>query len=709
MDGADGYRVYVSDAPFSARVEATFYEDDAQPFRFIGAVAGQEYYFRVSAVMGDVESDLSSQVSSAVALPVNVTAPENVLALAGDTLITVTWTNVEGADGYRVYVSDVPFSMRAEATLYEDDAQPFRFTEAVVGQEYYFRVSAVVDDVESDLSSLVSSAVALPVSVAAPENVVALAGDALITVAWTNVEGADGYRVYVSDAPFSTRVEATFYEDDAQPFIFTDAVAGQEYYFRVSAVMGDVESELSSEISARVDSLVNLTAPENVIADAHNGRIIVSWTDVENAESYNIYVSDRNILSASAAGVSQYTDNEQPLFISDLERDRIYYIAVSAQDGDVESEISESAEVVLYRENDIDVFDTAYGDTGNFEINSDGSKSVFTGTPLSQFDSAENNSSERLIGVYLFDNNVNTLVPIVETTDITVAQELKISGNGESIIFTHSSPQIPSAIPNAAGNRNQLYFYQMSDGSIHNLETQGSPRGISVSNDGRLIAFHHSSQLPTSVVRFNNGTFSTVYEGEAVLRLPPDNRTVFLSSMIKISGNGQYLLYQGTKISADSSDEQIPVVIRVDIISGDVLEVGDGYSYDISEDGNTIIAGAEEEVIIYSVGSGSAEHILDYRFQSGIASSFSLPKLHETTFITDDGRFVILSGGHIDARDENTLLSRQLFDRSFGDFIEFEYNIDRISGNGDVLLGIGYAPTGFGSVDSYSYILPRPR
>ena len=273
--------------------------------------------------------------------------------------------------------------------------------------------------------------------------------------------------------------------------------------------------------------------------------------------------------------------------------------------------------------------------------------------------------------------------------------------------FTHASSQIPSSMANPPGNGNQLYLYRVSDGSIYNISTQGGPRNISISDDGRLVAFHHSSQFPTAAVRFNDGSFSTLYEGDSFFRLPPDNRTVFVSS-IKISGNGQYMLYQGRKVSTNPSEENIPVVIRVDIVSGDVVEVGDGYSYDISEDGNTIIAGVEGEIIIYNLSDGTVERIEDFRFQSGFATSSSLSRLHETTSITSAGRYVLLSGGGGDTRDQNTLMSRQLYDRTISDFIESEYNIDQISGNGEVVLGIGYAPIGSGSVDPYAYTRPRP-
>ncbi|HON59799.1 MAG TPA: fibronectin type III domain-containing protein, partial [Smithella sp.] len=66
---------------------------------------GTEYWFAVTAVNQNGESDLSEIVSATPSDPAPPKAPSNVRANAGNTQITVTWDEVVGADQYTLYYS----------------------------------------------------------------------------------------------------------------------------------------------------------------------------------------------------------------------------------------------------------------------------------------------------------------------------------------------------------------------------------------------------------------------------------------------------------------------------------------------------------------------------------------------------------------------------------------------------------------------------
>ena len=93
----------------------------------------------------------------------------------------------------------------------------------------------------------------------APVGVAASAGDAAVTVSWNAKPDALGYRIYwnmVGD------VDATdaMVEDTASPYQHTGLTNGTTYYYRVSAVMAEGETPLSTQVSATPDGPCDVDA-----------------------------------------------------------------------------------------------------------------------------------------------------------------------------------------------------------------------------------------------------------------------------------------------------------------------------------------------------------------------------------------------------------------------------------------------------------------
>lgn len=96
--------------------------------------------------------------SITVTPPVLNHSPTNV-SVTGYGKITVNWTNVVDASSYNIYVSTQPNIVigASGVTQYSNDENPFSITEVIVGTTYYVAVTAVVDGVESELSSEVDA------------------------------------------------------------------------------------------------------------------------------------------------------------------------------------------------------------------------------------------------------------------------------------------------------------------------------------------------------------------------------------------------------------------------------------------------------------------------------------------------------------------------------------------------------------------------
>jgi len=123
---------------------------------------------------------------------------------------------------------------------------------------------------------------------AAPDALLAEAGDGLVIVSWSAVAGADTYNLYWGTAPGLT----TATSDRVGGIVATDytvsgLVNGTTYYFALTAVSSVGEGVLSPEIA--------ITLPPGVVdlisVSAGDAIVTITWNDVFGATSYNLYRS----------------------------------------------------------------------------------------------------------------------------------------------------------------------------------------------------------------------------------------------------------------------------------------------------------------------------------------------------------------------------------------------------------------------------------
>lgn len=88
-----------------------------------------------------------------------------------------------------------------------------------------------------------------PESVSAPSGLTATSGAGEVRLDWEAVEGAESYSVYRSTSS-GTEVSGSALEGGVSSAEYTDAAAenGTTYYYRVTAVSGEEESDGSGEV-----------------------------------------------------------------------------------------------------------------------------------------------------------------------------------------------------------------------------------------------------------------------------------------------------------------------------------------------------------------------------------------------------------------------------------------------------------------------------
>jgi hypothetical protein len=174
--------------------------------------------------------------------------PSNLVATAGDAVVTLTWTASSGATGYnvkRATSSGGPYTQLAGSTSPEYSDSP-----VTNGTTYYYVVSALNVAGESansgEASATPEAARAPP---AAPINLTATAGDSMVTLTWTASSGAAGYyvkRSTTSGGPY-TQIAAPTSTSYADASSLTN---GTTYYYVVSAINSAGESANSAQASA---------------------------------------------------------------------------------------------------------------------------------------------------------------------------------------------------------------------------------------------------------------------------------------------------------------------------------------------------------------------------------------------------------------------------------------------------------------------------
>jgi fibronectin type 3 domain-containing protein len=310
-----GYVIYRSESQTgtytsAGTVQVTSYTDTA-------VAVGNTYYYRISAVKNNMESDKSVTVVSILAEINSLASPQG-LSVTGRTenSVSLSWQTVSGAGSYKVYRGS------ASDTVNEYVMGVASLTCTVAGLTantgYYFTVSAVHESGES----LPSAAILGKTSLSAPQglSVTGQTGNS-VSLSWQTVSGATGYKVYRGSV--SGAVNESVAETASASCTVTGLTANTSYYFTVRAVNESGESSPSATVTGKTSEM---TAPVPVLS-AGDLSISVSWAPVPSAASYSVYCNTAPVLPGTPyqTGITGTS-----VTITGLINERTYYVWVEA-------------------------------------------------------------------------------------------------------------------------------------------------------------------------------------------------------------------------------------------------------------------------------------------------------------------------------------------------------------------------------------------
>ena len=303
---AASYNVY-SDGSLIASPTATTFTDNA--------LADGTYLYEVSAVDDAGESTSKASVSATVnnAVPA---APTNLSASVNQDTVNLSWNTVADATSYNVY--------RDSSLIASPTSNAFTDT-ALADGTYLYEVSAV-DDIGESTSKTSVSATVNNAAPDAPTNLTAIVDGDSVDLSWDTVADATSYNVYRDGSLIASPTTNAFTDT---------ALADGTYLYEVSAVDNTGESTSKASVSATVNNEPP-SAPTNLSTSVNGDSVNLSWNEVADATSYNVY-RDSSLLGSTTSNA--FTDTALA--------DGTYLYEVSAVDdiGESTSKASVSATV----------------------------------------------------------------------------------------------------------------------------------------------------------------------------------------------------------------------------------------------------------------------------------------------------------------------------------------------------------------------------
>lgn len=260
--------------------------------------------------------------------------PASVTANAIDGALEISWTSVDRAEAYDVYVSTIQGAPSGDPAASDVQGTSVTIPNLINGDTYHVRVVAKRGNTQSPASQSVS-ATPLPAAPLAPANLTAQPMDMSVALSWEPSVTASYYDIYmgsasqgIGDTPVVTGVTTP-------SALIQNLTNGTTYQFVVRAVLSLpilntalLTSPNSNLVSATPESVLP-AVPQSLEVLNGDGVVSLSWLPSARTQSYTILQWIGSPDGPPAIALSDVLDTS--VLIEQLENGKTYHFAVQGE------------------------------------------------------------------------------------------------------------------------------------------------------------------------------------------------------------------------------------------------------------------------------------------------------------------------------------------------------------------------------------------
>lgn len=240
VEGASGYQIYRYDAVSKKySLAGTVTDGETVSYTNTGLRTGRKYTYKVRAyrTLEDGTTSYSSYSSTKSATPYLTKPTLSSVSRSGYSSIKIKWNKITGASGYQIYRYDAVSKKYSRIkTITSGSTTSYTNTGLKTGRKYTYKVRAyrTLSSSTKSYSSYSSTKAATPYLT--KPTVSLKAGTRAITVKWTKIAGASGYKVYRSTKKSSGyKLVKTIKGGSTVSWKNTKLTKGKRYYYKVKA------------------------------------------------------------------------------------------------------------------------------------------------------------------------------------------------------------------------------------------------------------------------------------------------------------------------------------------------------------------------------------------------------------------------------------------------------------------------------------------
>ncbi|MCD7859042.1 MAG: hypothetical protein LUH51_02570 [Firmicutes bacterium] len=238
-------------------------------------------------------------------------------ATASQTRVKISWTAVDGADGYQIFRSTSKNgTYTCIKTISDGSTSSYTNSGLTLGQTYYYKVRAYTKDSSGSWVYSDFSRVKYTPACATFTSVYANATDR-VRLLWNAVDGAEGYQIWRADsADGEYKIVKTITSGDTTAYSNNGLEIGQTYYYKIRAyatVNGQKVFGAYSDVSAVTTLYIGSTTM--TAASYSTGIAKLAWNAVDGAEGYQIWRADSEdgtysiVKTITSGSTTSYSNN----------------------------------------------------------------------------------------------------------------------------------------------------------------------------------------------------------------------------------------------------------------------------------------------------------------------------------------------------------------------------------------------------------------